>query len=159
MLVRLVLSILGLGLALLAVWWALERRPARQAERLAERLARAVAERDAAACMAEVHPAYDIAAQWPQHDLGGDPAGMRQQAQLYLFSFFRNHVDGDLRLAAAIREVQALPDARWQARLDLALTADGRPLRPPLTGLRVELARTSWFWGTLRLRAHDPIPW
>jgi hypothetical protein len=158
-------------LAFVAIWWIRARSLEAQVPACFAALAEALADNDAGAVVACLHPDYGFARQWPEVwerreslrgllRAGEEADSDRGLARAGLKRLLALHALNRLELAWKVASWRELGDGTVEVRADFGLDAPNGSIcaiRPPLQGHRFVLARYG-IAARLRILAHDPLP-
>jgi hypothetical protein len=156
----------GVVLLLLAAMLIRNRAPEIQAPATFERIAQAFADADAADVVAQLHPRYDFASEWPAYFGSGAETGIaadnerdyRAMARRGIAVIFLQRGDNRLRFSYRIARIEPQPDGTVvvEATIDVGSSnGSGKVVAP--APRRWVLARDGWLTGRLKIVSHDRI--
>ena len=133
------------------------RDPDRQVRACVARLEAAFLDRDAAAVLAQLHPAYDTPAQWPERFGGQNEEDARREARRYLAAGFFLERETHLDATFTCGPITERGEDR-EASLDIAIAGGTFERRVPLIrNHRFTFRQTSWISGRYAIVRHAPI--
>ncbi len=164
---RLVAALIVAVILAAAVTLVISHDPTQQVKKTFARITTAIDGADAAGVINELHPDYDVTAQWPTlfdkgegaSALGSGAEDPRSLAKRGLAMVFLMHMQNHLRMLSTIHQVTVRPDGTAEAEVSIEVGAaeGGGLLVDALQRHRFVLKRTSWLFGTMKILSHDHI--